>query len=332
MWCTPWLWSFLISARPRVWTCTRSVASVPHGTSSIARLHDERGAQLLADRVRERRRRRRRRAPARRPRAAAAPAWARRPRPDEDVAADPRRERADDLADRRREDVDAAHDEHVVGAADAADPRAVAAARAGARPDADVVARAEAQQRRGAVAQVREHELALGAVLQRDRGAGLRVDQLGVDEAARAEVHPVLRLALAPERDADVADPHRLGDARAPALLEPRAERRLAAAGLARDEHAPHGGGGEVDAALGRPLDAGTPRRTASSPPPRARAARSPGRSRSVLPVPTGMWQRPMRSKAASAAPATNGPGVVGRDDPLARPRRPTSRSCARSP
>ena len=29
---------------------------------------------------------------------------------------------------------------------------------------------------------------------------------------------------------------------------------------------------------------------------------------RSLLPVPTGMWQRPMRSNAASAAPATNGP------------------------
>jgi hypothetical protein len=32
--------------------------------------------------------------------------------------------------------------------------------------------------------------------------------------------------------------------------------------------------------------------------------------SRSVLPVPKGMWQSPMRSKAASAAPATNGPAL----------------------
>ncbi len=30
--------------------------------------------------------------------------------------------------------------------------------------------------------------------------------------------------------------------------------------------------------------------------------------SRSLLPVPTGMWARPIRSNAASAAPATNGP------------------------
>ena len=32
--------------------------------------------------------------------------------------------------------------------------------------------------------------------------------------------------------------------------------------------------------------------------------------SRSVLPVPTGMWLSPSRSKAASAAPATNGPAL----------------------
>ena len=57
-----------------------------------------------------------------------------------------------------------------------------------------------------------------------DGRAGLGVDQLGVDEAVRAEVHPVLVLALAPQRHADVADPHRLGDPRAPGLLELRAE------------------------------------------------------------------------------------------------------------
>ena len=57
-------------------------------------------------------------------------------RPDEDVAADPRREAAHHLADRGREDVDSANDEHVVGAADAADARAGAAARARGRPHA----------------------------------------------------------------------------------------------------------------------------------------------------------------------------------------------------
>ena len=49
---------------------------------------------------------------------------------------------------------------------------------------------------------------------------------------------PSCSLALAQERRADVADAHRLGDFRAPALLELRAERRLAAAGLAGDEDA----------------------------------------------------------------------------------------------
>ena len=76
-----------------------------------------------------------------------------------------------------------------------------------------------------------------------------------MDEAARAEVHAVLLLALAPERDADVADAHRLGHLRAPALLEPRAEDRLAAARLARDEDALDGRRGEVDPAVGGPLD-----------------------------------------------------------------------------
>ena len=70
------------------------------------------------------------------------------------------REGADHLAHRGREDVDPAHDQHVVGAPDAAHARAGAPARARARPDHDVVARAEAQQRRGAVAQVRQDELA----------------------------------------------------------------------------------------------------------------------------------------------------------------------------
>ena len=82
------------------------------------------------------------------------------PRPDQDAPADLRREPADDLADRRREDVDAADDQHVVGAADAADAWRRSSARARARPDLDLVAGAETQQRRSLVAQVRENELA----------------------------------------------------------------------------------------------------------------------------------------------------------------------------
>src|SRR5262245_58935285 len=104
-----------------------------------------------------------------------------------------------------------------------------------------MVARAEADERRGPVVQVAENELPLGAVLERQRLGRSGVDQLGVHEAARAEMHSVLLLALAPERRADVADAHRLCDARAPAILQLRAEGRLAAARLAGDEHALHG-------------------------------------------------------------------------------------------
>ena len=75
----------------------------------------------------------------------------------------------------------------------------------------------------------------------------LGLDQLGVDEAARAEVHSVLLLALAPERHADVADAHRLGHLRAPALFQLRAKGRLAAAGLAGHEDALDARSGEIE-------------------------------------------------------------------------------------
>ena len=68
-------------------------------------------------------------------------------------------------------------------------------------------------------------------------------------------MHAVLFLALAPQRRADVPDPHRLGDRGTPTLLELRAERGLPAAGLAGDEYARDGRGREVDAPLGRELD-----------------------------------------------------------------------------
>ena len=149
------------------------------------------------------------------------------------------RELVHDLADRRREDVHAADDEHVVGTADAADPQAGPAAGARARPGDDVVSRPEADERGCAMLEVREDELAFGSVVQLARLARLGIDELHVHEAVRAEVHPVLLLALAEERRADVADAHCLGHLRAPALLELGAEGRLAAARLSRDEDAP---------------------------------------------------------------------------------------------
>src|SRR5437868_3282029 len=92
-----------------------------------------------------------------------------------------------------------------------------------------------------------QHELAARAVLEREGFFCARVDQLGVDKAARAEVHPVLLFALTPQGHADIADPHRLGDLRTPALLELRAECRLAAAGLAGDQYVLDGGVSEVE-------------------------------------------------------------------------------------
>ena len=252
---------------------------------------------------------------------------ARQRRLDEYVAADVRFERAHDLADRRWEDVDAAHDDHVVRAPDAADPRPRAAASARTRTHLDLVARAEAQQRRRAMTQVRQHQLAGGAVLHRDRDARLGVDQLRVDEAARAEVHPVLLLALAPERHADVADPHRLGHARAPAMLEHRAEGRLPASRLAGHEHALDARPAEVEVALRRPFDEirGVGGREHDGLGPQQldgahQPLRVPGADRDV--------GQPEAVEGRQRRPGDERPGVVGADDAAGRRRRRTRRSC----
>ena len=73
------------------------------------------------------------------------------------------------------------------------------------------------------------------------------VDELLVvtfTEAAAAEMHALLFLAFAPQRNGNVANAHRLGDARAPAGFELRAHRRLAAAGFARGQNALDARGG----------------------------------------------------------------------------------------
>src|SRR6267378_2941024 len=223
MWWTPWLWSLRRTSPRFVLDKFRLVlapAQGPPGNEIDARLDDEDAPQPVTDRIREsyigvrtpseldpnlKR-------------------WlllhARRLRLDEDMAADDGRERAHYLADGRGKDVHAAHDQHVVGPPDAphARPRTPAAARA--RPELDVVARTEAQERRRPMPEMRQHELAADAVGRLEGCFGLRVDHLGMDEAARTEVHPVLLLALAPERWADVADPHRLRDLRSPTFFQ----------------------------------------------------------------------------------------------------------------
>src|SRR5215211_2641710 len=102
---------------------------------------------------------------------------------------------------------------------------------------------------------MRQHELAGDAVAHLEGDAGLGVDKLGVDEATPAQMHSLLLLALPPQRHADVADAHRLGDPCAPARFELATERRLATAGLTRHEDALDARRLEVDTALRRPFE-----------------------------------------------------------------------------
>src|SRR4051795_11941132 len=143
MWWTPWLWMIRMSA---IYQLRLVLAPLerPPGHQVDPRLHYEHAADPLTNRVGEVRvlapfpgelddHRQRRFLP-----------HARRRGRHADVAADVGREAGHDLADRRREDVDSAHDQHVVGAADAADARRGADARARAGLHDDVVARPEA--------------------------------------------------------------------------------------------------------------------------------------------------------------------------------------------
>ena len=142
-------------------------------------------------------------------------------------------------------------------------------------------------------------------------GARLGIDQLGVDEAARAEVHAVLLLALAPERRADVADAHRLGHARAPALLEPRAgtraRRRPARRRRARARRSTPR---RSRSALGRPLDqvGGVGRRQRDRS--RARAARSRASAARCSPCRPGCGRARSARTPRAPRPATNGPAL----------------------
>ena len=243
----------MAAARPGS-TCTRSAAGCATARAD-ARLDDQYVANPLTDRLRERRIACRSLRKLHGDRKRRLLLHAGRLRSDEDVTADRGRELAHDLADGGGEDVHAADDEHVVRSPDAADARARAAARARGHPDLHVVARAEAQERRGTMAEVGQHELAALARSSNGTSTGLGVDQLGVDEPPGAQVHAVLLLALPPERHADVADAHRLGHPGAPALLEERAEGRLAAAGLSRNEDAPDARAREIRPAFRRPFD-----------------------------------------------------------------------------
>src|SRR5687767_15489685 len=114
------------------------------------------------------------------------------PRADRDDAADSRRECSDQLADRRRKNVDAAHDQHVVGAPDAADARTGAPAAAGARPQPHVIAAAEAQEWRGFAIEMRIDQLTLCSISKVNRVSAFRIDQFEMHETASRKMHALL--------------------------------------------------------------------------------------------------------------------------------------------
>src|SRR6476661_2583009 len=129
MWCTPWVWSLRmsLSVLDELRLVITALQAAPRHEVD-AGLHDQHAAQALADRLGQRvvGGRVGRELDAHGQRRVLLDAV--RGRPNEHVPADARGERADDLADGRWEDVDAAHDQHVVGAAEAADARSGAPA------------------------------------------------------------------------------------------------------------------------------------------------------------------------------------------------------------
>ena len=151
------------------------------------------------------------------------------------------------LADRLRVDVDRLHAQHVVAAAADADAGRAAAAGAGVGPDGGEVARAVAQQRRGLAVEVGPHELAVDAVLERQRLGGLGVDHLEQRVLAGGQVQAVGVAALAGHRRPDVAHPERVGDGDVPRALDLGAHGGEAGAGLARGDDVAEAEGGGVE-------------------------------------------------------------------------------------
>ena len=180
----------------------------------------------------------------------------------------------------------------------------------GARADTHVVACPEAEERRRAVLEMSQHELAGRAVVQRESRSGL-----GIDRARRARS----RARPGAFRPAPRTPPRATGRCRrSPSPRSPShpslprashgraARRRRARPRRGRARRSSRGGRSRAPP----PTRRGARRRKASTPRPSARARLTAAISRSVFPVPTGMWQRPMRSNASNAAPATNGPAL----------------------
>ena len=224
---------------------------------------------------------------------------------------------ADDLAHRGREDVDAAHDQHVVGAADAAHPRRGAAAGAAAGVRADMVAAAEAQERRGALARD-------GCRRARPRRRP-RADAAAPVSGSISSKWTKPR----PEKCMPPCSSH-----------SPQSETAMSPIPIASVTFAPQAASSCVRSAGSPPP--GSPRdeepRDARRRRGRCRASRRPlgevervGRgqrdgvglssltaaiSRSVLPGPTGMWQSPSACEGVERGAGDERAGAVGRDQP----------------
>src|SRR5262249_42042729 len=124
MWWTPWLWSFCTDCPFGLelldeFRLVLTALQAPPRHELDAGLDHERVAKSFADRLGEGGVRGRPLGELDAHRQRGVLLDARRLRPDEDVPADIRGESADDLADGGREHVDAADDQHVVGAPDA---------------------------------------------------------------------------------------------------------------------------------------------------------------------------------------------------------------------
>ncbi len=158
-------------------------------------------------------------------------------------------EAAHDVLDGAREDVDAAHDHHVVDPPDhpAGEAQEAAPALAGLGGDPHPVAAAVAQERHPRPPQVGQHQLALPR-----RRPRLGVDHLA-DELALVHVQARLRLALEPPGP-HLRRPGVVVTARPPGRLDPRLRRRHARPRLAGVDRDVDAGVDQVDPLLLRHL------------------------------------------------------------------------------
>ena len=156
------------------------------------------------------------------------------PGPDLEHLTHIRLEFIEDGADRGGEQVDAAHDQHVIGPADTAYPGTGAAGGIRLRIDDDMVATAKAQQGHGFMAQCRVYQFPFRLVFPWNRLAGLRLDEFHMGETPGHEMHAFAVIVFRPGGQGDVADPHRLPDLAIERALDAFPDEGFTATGLTR--------------------------------------------------------------------------------------------------